>query len=115
MKQASGDKDFKTLNKIASKNKVTTCKALYQMNKVIDVRLNNPNPNQKPLRYTQHPNSSKPYPQQTAIQVRHFLKEITLLTNPNTLQQTASAMACQTSPLPRFDPLLTTHTGHLLN
>jgi hypothetical protein len=52
--------------------------------------LNNPNHNKKPLRYTQHPNSSKPYPQQTAIQVRHFLKEITLLTNPNTLQQTAS-------------------------
>jgi len=36
------DKDFMKLNKLASKNKVTTCKALYNLKKEVDVRLKGP-------------------------------------------------------------------------
>jgi len=36
------DKDYKKLNKIASKNRVTTCQQQYVMRKMVDLRLKEP-------------------------------------------------------------------------
>lgn len=42
------DKDFMKLNKLASKNRVTTCKALYTMKKDVDIRLKEAKPKPQP-------------------------------------------------------------------